>query len=147
MNRASRQRQSGMTLLEVMVSMLVFLFASTALVLLVNQTYVANAQAMRSFAATTAARSLLSVAEGDSPHIGSLNGVQLGANATASPPASLQAWWTTQSAVYPDLVGVAITTSPNPCTATAPCQITANMTVKSAFGGTTQHTFVLQDGF
>ncbi len=143
------RRQRGITLLEVLVAMLVFLVAASALVLLINNAYIANAQALRTFSATTTAQSLIAMIEGDPADLGSLNGVQLGSGGpgASTAPQAIQTWWTAQTQAYPDLNSVGLTTSPTPCTSTAPCQITAVITVKSAFGGSIQRTFILQDGF
>lgn len=143
---ASAQR--GVTLVEVLVATLVFLVAASALVLLINQAYVANAQALRTFAATSSAQSLLAMIEGDPADLSHLNGIQMGAGGTGSPPPqALKTWWMAQSASYPDLIGIGLTTRPSSCSATAPCQITAKVSVKSAFGGSVWHTYILQDGF
>ncbi len=151
-----RRRQYGITLLEVLVAMLLFLVAASALVLMINQAYVANAQSLRTFAATSTARSLLAMVEGNSSMLGSLNGTQLSAkNPTVSSTSlnPLLNWWTAQVTQYPDLQSLSISTTPSGssgpgiCSATAPCQIIADVTVRSAFGGSVKRTFVLQDGF
>ena len=146
---SAARRQRGITLLEVLVAMLVFLVAASALVLLINNAYIANAQALRTFSATTTAQSLIATIEGDPADLGNLNGVQLGSGGpgASTAPQTIQTWWTAQAQAYPDLNGVGLTTNPTTCTSTAPCQITAVITVKSAFGGSIQHTFILQDGF
>lgn len=141
------RHQSGMTLLEVLVAMLVFLIGASAMVLLATNAFTANAQATRAFAATTTSRSLLAIIEGNPQIVGVLNGVALGTATGSAAPSVLQDWWSAQRQVYPDLLGARLTTQPNPCTQTAPCQITATFTVRSAFGGAQQNTFVLQDGF
>ena len=142
-------RQRGVTLLEVLVAMLVFLVAASALVLLINNAYIANAQALRTFSATTTAQSLIATIEGDPADLGSLNNIQLGSSGSSAStaPQAIQTWWTAQTQAYPDLSSVGLTTNPTACNSTAPCQITAVIAVKSAFGGSIQHTFILQDGF
>lgn len=142
-----RWRQSGITLLEVLVAMLVFLIGASAMAMLAAQAFTANAQALRAFDAASASRSLLAMIEGNPQILGSLNAAALGTASGSAAPSVLQSWWTAQRQTYPDLLGVGLTTQPNPCTATAPCQITATFTLRSAFGGTQQNTFVLQDGF
>ena len=153
---AARSRQRGLSLLEVLVAMLLFLAAASGLVLLTNQAYVANAQALRTFAATSTAQSLQAVVEGNSAALSALNGLQLSAsnpsvsNTVLNPVLS---WWQAQVVQYPDLQSLSVSTlpggsaSPGTCSATAPCQLSAVITVRSAFGGSVQRTFVLQDGF
>ena len=151
-----RRGQRGVTLLEVLVAMLLFLAAASSLVLLINQAYIANAQASRTFSATTTAQSLLSTVEGNPQMLGSLNGVQLSAqnpsvSGTALGP--LLTWWQSQVSQYPDLMSLSVATIPSgsasagTCVSTAPCQLSAVITVRSAFGGSVQHSFLLQDGF
>jgi len=140
-------QQHGVTLIEVLVAMLVFLISALAMVLLASQIYTANAQARRAYAATLSSRSLLSTIEGNPQVLGSLNGVALGAASGSTPPAPLQSWWAEQQAIYPDLLGVSLTTSPATCSPNQPCQIAATIKVRSAFGGARSITFVLQDGF
>ena len=149
-------RQRGVTLIEVLIAMLLFLAAASALVLMINQAYIANAQSLRTFAATSTARSLLATVEGNPSVLGALNGTTLSAQNPASNNASLTpivSWWTAQVAQYPDLQSLSVSTTPSgsssagACSATAPCQISADITVRSAFGGSVKHTFVLQDGF
>jgi type IV pilus modification protein PilV len=145
-------RQQGITLLEVLVAMLVFLIGASAMTLLAANAFTANAQASRTFIASSTSRSLLATIEGNPQILGSLGGTALGAasSSTASSstaPGVLQNWWTAQRQIYPDLQGVQLSTQPNPCSPTAPCQITATLTLRSAFGGSIQRTFVMQDGF
>lgn len=144
---ANPPRQRGVTLLEVLIAMLVFLIGASAMVLLATNAFTANAQASRAFVATTTSRSLLATIEGNPQVLTSLNGAALGTSPGSPAPSALQTWWTAQSQTYPDLLGAQMSTQPNPCSTTAPCQITATLTMRSAFGGTLQHTFVLQDGF
>ena len=155
-SRLAVRAQRGLTLLEVLVAMLLFLAAASGLVLLINQSYIADAQALRSFAATTTAQSLLATVEGNSSVLGSLDGLSLSASnptTSASGVAPLLDWWKAQVAAYPDLLSLAVSTIPSgssshgACSAGAPCQIDAVVTVRSAFGGSIQHTFILQDGF
>ena len=153
---AARGAQLGLSLLEVLVALLLFLAAASGLVLLVNQAYVANVQAQRTFAATSTAQSLLAVVEGNSAALSSLNGLQLGAqnpsvsNSTLNP---VLTWWKAQLVQYPDLLSLSVSTTPSgsssagACNPTAPCQLSAAITVRSAFGGSLQRNFVLQDGF
>lgn len=150
------RRQHGVTLIEVLIAMLLFLAAASALVLMINQAYIANAQSLRTFAATSTARSLLATIEGNPGMLGTLNGTKLDTSSSSTSSGALApvyAWWSTQMAQYPDLQSLSVSTMPNgasssgACSATAPCQITADITVRSAFGGTIKHTFVLQDGF
>ena len=152
----ARARQRGLSLLEVLVAMLLFLAAASGLVLLTNQAYVANAQALRTFAATSTAQSLLAVVEGNSSALSALNGLQLSASNPSVSNAALNpvlSWWQAQVVQYPDLQSLSVSTlpsgsaSPGTCSATAPCQLSAVITVRSAFGGSVQRTFVLQDGF
>jgi prepilin-type N-terminal cleavage/methylation domain-containing protein len=140
-------RQRGVTLIEVLVAMLVFLISASAMALLASQVFTANAQSRRAYAATLSSRSLLSAIEGNPQILSSLNGVALGAASGSTPPAPLQSWWTAQQATYPDLLGVSLTTSPSTCNPSQPCQIAATIQVRSAFGGVRSITFVLQDGF
>jgi type IV pilus assembly protein PilV len=140
-------RQRGITLLEVLVAMLVFLIGASAMTLLAAHAFTANAQASRAFAATASSRSLLATIEGNPQILGSLDGVALGTAGGNAAPAALQTWWAAQRQTFPDLQGVSLATQPNPCSPTAPCQITATLTMRSAFGGSVQRTFVLQDGF
>lgn len=153
---ALRRGQRGVTLLEVLVAMLLFLAAASSLVLLINQAYVANAQASRTFAATTTAQSLLSTVEGNPQLLASLNGLQLSAqnpSVTNTALTPVLTWWQSQVGQYPDLMSLSVDTIPSgsastgTCSATAPCQLSAVITVRSAFGGSVQHTFLLQDGF
>ncbi len=148
--------QRGLTLLEVLVAMLLFLAAASGLVLLINQSYIADAQALRSFAATTTAQSLLATVEGNPSVLGSLDGLSLSASnpgGGSGTPTAIADWWTGQVAAYPDLLSLAVTTYPSggtghgTCSAGSPCQLSAVVTVRSAFGGSIQHTFILQDGF
>ncbi len=154
--RVPARSQRGLTLLEVLVAMLLFLAAASGLVLLINQSYIADAQALRSFAATTTAQSLLATVEGNSSVLGSLDGLSLSASnptSSASGVAPVLDWWKTQVAAYPDLVSLAVSTIPSgsashgACSAGSPCEIDAVITVRSAFGGSIRHTFILQDGF
>lgn len=140
-------RQRGITLLEVLIAMLVFLIGATTMTLLAAHAFTANAQASRAFVATSTSRSLLSTIEGNPQILGSLNGVALGTASGNAAPGALQDWWTAQRQTFPDLQGAQLATQPNPCTSTAPCQITATLTVRSAYGGNMQRTFVLQNGF
>jgi prepilin-type N-terminal cleavage/methylation domain-containing protein len=153
---AARGTQRGLSLLEVLVALLLFLAAASGLVLLVNQAYVANVQAQRTFTATSTAQSLLAVVEGNSAALSALNGLQLGAqnpsvsNSTLNPVLN---WWKAQLVQYPDLLSLSVSTIPSgsssagACNPTAPCQLSASITVRSAFGGSLQRNFVLQDGF
>jgi prepilin-type N-terminal cleavage/methylation domain-containing protein len=140
-------RQRGMTLFEVLVAMLVFLIGVSAMALLASHAFTANAQSSRVYAATLSSRSLLSTIEGNPQILGSLNGVALGAASGSTAPAPLQSWWTAQRTTYPDLLGVSLTTSPSTCSPSQPCQITATIQARSAFGGVQSRAFVLQDGF
>jgi prepilin-type N-terminal cleavage/methylation domain-containing protein len=140
-------RQRGVTLIEVLMAMLVLLISASAMELLASQVFTANAQSRRAYAATLTSRSLLSTIEGNPQILGLLNGVALGAASGSTPPAPLQSWWTAQRTTYPDLLGVSLTTSPSTCSPSQPCQITATIQVRSAFGGVQSSTFVLQDGF
>jgi prepilin-type N-terminal cleavage/methylation domain-containing protein len=142
-----KAKQRGVTLIEVLVAMLVFLISASAMALLAAQAFTANAQSTRAYAATLSSRSLLATIEGNPQILGSLGGVALGAAAGSTPPAPLQSWWTAQRSTYPDLLGVSLTTSPSTCSPSQPCQITATIQVRSAFGGVQSSTFVLQDGF
>jgi len=142
-----RRRQQGITLLEVLVAMLVFLIGASAMVLLATNAMTANAQASRAFGVTLASRSLLATIEANPQTLGSLNGSALGTAPGSAAPAALQDWWTKQRQTAPGLLGVQIGTQPATCAPTAPCQITARFTARSAFGGTSQRTFILQDGF
>ncbi len=153
---AKRTAQLGLSLLEVLVAILLFLAAVSGLVLFVNQAYVANVQASRTFAATSTAQSLLAVVEGNSAALSALNGLQLSAQNPSVSNTALNPvlnWWKSQVTQYPDLQSLSVATIPAgsasaaACNATAPCQLSAAITVRSAFGGSTQHTFVLQDGF
>ncbi|WP_298292683.1 prepilin-type N-terminal cleavage/methylation domain-containing protein [Thiomonas sp.] len=142
-----RTSQLGVTLLEVLVAMLVFLIGASAMVLLAANAFTANAQSARAFAVTSTSRSLLATIEGNPQILGSLNGTALGTASGNAAPDVLQNWWQAQRQTYPDLLGAQLATQPAACSATAPCQITATFTVRSAFGGTQQNTFLLQDGF
>ena len=153
---AARRSQLGLTLLEVLVAMVLFLAAASGLVLLINQAYVANAQASRTFAATTTAQSLLAVVEGNPQLLGSLNGMQLAAQNPSAGNAALTPvvnWWKSQVSQYPDLMAVSVSTIPagsasaGTCNPATPCQLSAVITVRSAFGGSMQRTYLLQDGF
>ncbi len=152
----SRRFQHGLTLLEVLVAMLVFLAAASALVLLINQSYIANAQALRSFAATSTAQSLLAMVEGNPSAMASLDGLSLSAanpSGSSGSPAAIVDWWKTQVAVYPDLLSLDVATYPSgstthaACSPGAPCRLSTEVKVRSAFGGSMLRTFVLQDGF
>ncbi len=153
---AARSTQRGVSLLEVLVALLLFLAAASGLVLLVNQAYVANVQAQRTFAATSTAQSLLAVVEGNSTTLAALNGLQLSSQNPSVSNSSLNPvlnWWKDQLVQYPDLMSLSVSTIPfgsssaAACNPTAPCQLSAAITVRSAFGGSLQRTFVLQDGF
>jgi len=141
-------RQRGLTLLEVLIAMLVFLIGATTMTLLAAHAFTANAQASRAFGVTSTSRSLLATIEGNPQILASLDGTALGAASGNAAPGVLQTWWTTQRQIYPDLQGAQLHTQPQQCSPTLPCQITATFTVRSAFGGgNMQRTFVLQDGF
>jgi Tfp pilus assembly protein PilV len=140
-------RQQGITLLEVLIAMLVFLIGATTMTLLAANAFTANAQASRTFIATSTSRSLLATIEGNPQILASLNATALGTGVGGTAPSVLQTWWTAQRQTFPALQGVQLNTQPNPCSPTAPCQITAIVSVRSAFSGTLQRTFVMQDGF
>ena len=146
-HRVTAACQQGITLLEVLIAMLVFLIGASAMTLLAGNAFTANAQASRTFVATSTSQSLLATVEGNPQVLASLDGTALGTASGTAAPGVLQTWWTAQHLTFPDLQGVQLNTQPNPCSATSPCQITAIVYIRSAFGGTLQRTFLLQDGF
>jgi prepilin-type N-terminal cleavage/methylation domain-containing protein len=142
----SRKQQSGLTLIEVMIALTVFVVASAGLLMSIGALYSANVVTKNLILTTDAMDDLSATIQGNPAAESLLNGLNLtkGGTGTNSP---LSNWWISAQVANPYLESAAFVTTPASCTAGLPCQIMVTLTEKLPGKPVLTKSFVIQDGF
>ena len=140
-------RQGGLTLIEVLIAMLVFIAASTALITSVGYLFWNNASTKAMIDMDSAATSFDAVIKGNPTLLSSsLNGLSM-VKGTTSTSTALDQWWTSAQAVNPFLEKADVTTKPTACAPQQPCLVSLSITVKLPTRQELTRTYALQENF
>ncbi len=142
------KNQSGMSLIEVMIALVVFLVASTALEMSITQMYGNNIKNNARIFVDSNAHSFLAIVYGNESVLPSLNGATF--TKGQSVPSNLSVfdnWWTTFQQTNNLVNSVSIQTIPSTCSV-VPCQIVLIVSLQqSGMSPVITQTFTMQDGF
>jgi len=142
-----QSKQSGITLIEVLIAMTVFIIASTALITSVGHLFGNNASTKVMIDTDSAATGFDAVIKGNPLLLSSsLNGLTMIKGATNGSSA-IDQWWDGAQAVNPFLENVTVTTSPTACTPQQPCLVSLAITVKLPSRQEVTRTYALQENF
>ena len=140
-------RQGGITLIEVLIAMLVFIIASTALITSVGYLFGNNSSTKAMIDTDSAATSFDAVIKGNPSLLSSsLNGLSMTKGA-AKGTTAIDQWWTSAQAVNPFLEKADVTTKPTACAPQQPCLVSLSITVKLPTRQEVTRTYALQENF
>lgn len=145
--QSTKSRQGGITLIEVLIAMTVFIIASMALITSVGYLFGNNASTKAMIDTDSASLSFDSVIKGNPTLLSSsLNGLTMTKGATNGSSA-LDQWWVSAQAVNPFLEKASIATTPSTCQPKQPCLVSLSITVKLPSKQEVTRTYALQENF
>lgn len=141
--------QSGFTLIEVMIAMLVLVIAAVAIMSSVQALFSSDARNQARITDQTVAHDLSTMITGNPSVLASLNGATLTkGSALPSALAPLSPWWTSAQSKNPFIQTVTLATSPATCTTSAPCTVTIGIASKPPFSSSViDRTYDIQESF
>jgi prepilin-type N-terminal cleavage/methylation domain-containing protein len=140
-------RSSGLTLIEVMVALVVFLIAGSALISGSFNLFATNRVSIDTEKSTLISRDFLSISRANPSLKGSLNGMGFGTAGSGVSSTAFKTWWATSTSGNPLLTAATVSTNPATCQAGQPCAITLGLTWNQPGSVPITRTFVMQDGF
>lgn len=141
-----RSRQIGSTLIEVLVSIMVFIIASSALIISVTHLFENNTLTKAMIDTNSLSTSFDALIKGNQNLLSALNGLNMYRGAGTSPP-ELNQWWSRAQATNPFLKSVNIVTEPAACQPRQPCLVTLTMRLNPAFRPELVRIYALQENF
>lgn len=149
--QSTKSRQGGITLIEVLIAMTVFIIASMALITSVGYLFGNNASTKAMIDTDSLSLGFDSAIKGNPTLLSSsLNGLTMTSGTsqgTTNGSSPLDQWWISAQAVNPFLEKASIATTPSTCQPKQPCLVSLSITVKLPSKQEITRTYALQENF
>lgn len=143
------KNQSGFTMIEVLIAMVVFVIASVAILSSVQALFASDARNQARINDQAIAHDLSAMIDGNPSILGSLNGVTITRGAAVpSSITPLSSWWAAAQSKDLFIQTVTLATTPATCATNVPCTVTIGITSKPPFGSSViSRTYDIQEFF
>lgn len=140
------QRSSGLSMIEVLISLVVFLIAAAALITGASNLFATNRVAGDTYSSTMISCDFLSISEANPDKASTLNGMTFKSGSAGAPP--FNDWWAKATSGNPLLQSATVATTPSTCHGNQACQVSISLTWRQpGLSRPVTRTFVMQDGY